>query len=61
MKPRLTLLIGVVFLVVASIFYGAPTLLGGHVDVGGTVMLVGLAAAMSLMAYVLAVGTASES
>jgi hypothetical protein len=58
--PRNAALIGVVFLILAIIFWAVPTYGGWHVDYGGATMLVFLGVAMSLMAYVLVAGSNKE-
>ena len=61
MKPRLAFLIGVTFVGVAIVFYLAPANLSGHIDFAGLTMIVALAAAMSMMFYVLMAGTPRDS
>ena len=54
MKPRRAALVGIVFLVIAAIYFVFPTLVQPeHVDYAGITMLIALGAAMSIMAYVL--------
>ena len=53
MNPRLAVLIGVTFVIVATAYYLAPTVFGGHVDFAGLTMLIVLSAAMTIMFYVL--------
>lgn len=59
-RPRNAILVGLVFVVIAVIYYAAPALFGGHLDWSGVVMLGALGIAMSLMAYVLIAGSPSE-
>jgi hypothetical protein len=56
MTPKRAALIGLVFPVIALIYWALPTLLGGTVDWAGITMLIALGAAMALMAYVLVTG-----
>ena len=58
--PRNALFIGLMFVVIAAIYYFAPVVLGGYVDWSGTVMLLALGIAMSLMAYVLIAGSPND-
>jgi hypothetical protein len=58
--PRNAIFVGVLFVVIAVIYYGAPYVLGGHLDWSGTVMLGALGIAMSLMAYVLIAGSPND-
>jgi hypothetical protein len=60
-KPRLAFLIGVTFFALGIIFYLAPANLSGHVDFAGLTMILALAAAMSMMFYVLMAGTPRDS
>jgi hypothetical protein len=56
MTPKRAALIGLVFPVIAVIYWVLPTMFGGTVDWAGVTMLIALGAAMSLMAYVLVTG-----
>jgi hypothetical protein len=56
MNPKRAALAGVVFLLIASVYFVMPTVLGGIVDFAGLTLLLALGAAMSLMAYVLFAG-----
>jgi hypothetical protein len=62
--PRNAALIGIVFVVIAVIFWIVPTLEGltvpYNVVAAGATMLVFLGIAMALMAYVLVAGTRGE-
>ena len=58
--PRNAIFVGVLFLVIAIVYYVAPAVLGGHLDWSGVVMLGALGIAMSLMAYVLIAGSPNE-
>lgn len=56
MHPRRAAAIGIIFIVIAVIYYVAPTLANFHVDFAGVTMLLALGVAMSIMAYVLIAG-----
>jgi hypothetical protein len=56
LNPRRAAAIGIIFPVIAVIYFAAPTLMNGHVDFAGVTMLIALGAAMSIMAYVLMAG-----
>jgi hypothetical protein len=58
--PRNAALLGIVFLVIAIVFWAVPTYGGWHVDYAGVTMLVFLGVAMALMAYVLVAGSSRE-
>ena len=58
MNRRSAILVGLVFVVIAIIYWSVPTLTGGIVDFAGTTMLLALGVAMSLMVWVLFVGAA---
>jgi hypothetical protein len=62
--PRNAALLGILFIVIAIIYFVVPTALGldiAMLDIAaGTTMLLGLGIAMAIMAYVLAVGTRGE-
>jgi hypothetical protein len=60
MNPKRAALVGLVFLVIAVLYVVAPSVLGGTVDWAGFTMLIALAVAMSLMAYVLFAGLAKS-
>ena len=60
MNPKRAALVGIVFIVIAVLYYVAPTVLGGTVDWAGFTMLIALGIAMSLMAYVLFAGLAKS-
>ena len=55
--PRNAALVGVVFIVLAFLFWFVPTYGGWHVDYAGTTMLFALGVAMALMASVLVAGS----
>jgi heme/copper-type cytochrome/quinol oxidase subunit 1 len=62
--PRNAALVGIVFLVIAVIYWIVPTIAGLTVPydlvAAGTTMLLFLGVAMALMAYVLVAGTRGE-
>jgi hypothetical protein len=58
--PRNAAFVGVIFIVIAAIYWAVPYFLGGHVDYAGTTMLLVLGIAMSLMAYVLVAGSSND-
>ena len=58
--PRNAALVGIIFVVIAAIFWAVPTFGGWHVDYAGVTMLIFLGAAMALMAYVLVAGSSRE-
>ncbi len=57
LHPRNALAVGIVFEVIAVIYWAVPYLTGAHVDYTGITLLVALGAAMALMSYVLAAGS----
>jgi Co/Zn/Cd efflux system component len=57
MTARRAALVGLVFVVIAIIYFAFPTLIDpSHVDFAGITMLAALGLAMALMAYVLFAG-----
>jgi hypothetical protein len=58
MNRRGAILTGLVFVVIAIVYWAVPYLTGGIVDYAGTTMLLALGLAMSLMVWVLFVGAA---
>ena len=58
MSRRHAVLIGVLFVVIAIVYWTVPYLTGGIVDFAGTTMLVALGIAMTLMVWVLFTGAA---
>jgi heme/copper-type cytochrome/quinol oxidase subunit 1 len=62
--PRNAALVGIVFLVIAVVYWIIPTLAGLTIPynlvAAGTTMLLFLGVAMALMAYVLVAGTRGE-
>jgi hypothetical protein len=55
--PRNAIAVGMLFVILAVIYYVAPALTGGQVDPAGITMLGALGIAMSLLAYVLIAGS----
>ena len=58
MNRRSSILVGLVFVMIAIGYWALPTLTGGIVDYAGITMLLALGVAMSLMVWVLFVGAA---
>ena len=58
MSRRHAVLIGLVFVVIAIIYWSVPTITGGIVDFAGITMLLALGIAMTLMVWVLFTGAA---
>lgn len=58
--PRNAALVGIVFVVIAGIYWFVPSFGNGHVDFAGLTMLTALGIAMGLMAYVLVAGSPRE-
>ena len=58
--PRNAALLGLIFLVIAVLFWVIPAVGGWHVDYAGITMLFGLGVAVAIMAYVLAVGSPND-
>jgi hypothetical protein len=51
------MVVGLVFVAVAVVFYVWPTLVGGYFEPAGATLLVLLGVAMAIMAYVLVAGS----
>jgi len=58
--PSYAIAIGVLFFVIAVIYYAVPALTNGPLDWADTVMLGALGIAMGLMAYVLIAGSPND-
>jgi hypothetical protein len=58
MSRRHAVLVGLVFIVIAAIYWTVPYLTGGIIDLAGITMLLALGVAMTLMVWVLFSGTA---
>ena len=52
--PRNAALVGIIFVVIAVIFWAVPYFGGWHIDYAGVTMLAVLGIAMAVMAYVAA-------
>jgi len=59
-RPSYAIAVGLLFVLIAVIYYGAPLVFGGHLDWSGTVLLGALGIAMALMAYVLTAGAPND-
>jgi hypothetical protein len=58
--PRNAALVGIVFVVIAAIYWAVPYFGGWHLDYAGVTMLAVLGIAMALMAYVLIAGSPND-
>ena len=58
--PRNAAIVGIIFVVIAAIYWAVPYFGGWHLDYAGVTMLIVLGIAMALMAYVLVAGSSSE-
>lgn len=58
--PRNAALVGIIFVVIALIFWAVPYFGGWHIDYAGVTMLAVLGIAMAVMAYVLVAGSPSD-
>lgn len=59
-NPRNAALVGIIFIVIAVVYWAVPYFGGWHLDYAGLTMLFALGIAMALMAYVLVAGSPSE-
>ena len=57
MNPKLSVLIGISFVVDVAVYYAFPVIFGGHIDFAGITMLLFLSVAMTLLFYVLLAGS----
>ena len=55
--PRNAAAVGIIFVVIALVYWVTPALGNGHVDYAGITMLFALGIAMALMAYILVAGS----
>jgi hypothetical protein len=55
--PRNSIFVGLIFVVIAVVYWAVPTIGGWHVDYAGVTMLLALGVSMSIMAYVLIAGS----
>ena len=60
-RPRYAALVGIIFVVIAVVYWAVPYFGRWHLDYAGTTMLLVLGIAMALMAYVLVAGAARGS
>ncbi len=58
--PRNAALVGVIFVVIAAVYWAVPYFGGWHLDYAGVTMLGVLGIAMALMAYVLIAGSPND-
>ena len=58
--PRNAALVGIVFVVIAAIYWAVPYFGGWHLDYAGVTMLLVLGVGMSIMFYVLIAGSPNE-
>jgi hypothetical protein len=58
--PRNAIFVGLVFVIVATLYFGLATLGNYHIDYAGTTMLAVLGIGTALMAYVLIAGSPNE-
>ncbi len=58
--PRNAALVGILFVLIALIFWAVPYFGGWHIDYAGVTMLAVLGIAMAVMAYVLVAGSPSD-
>lgn len=55
--PRNSIAVGLIFVVIAVLYWAIPAIGGWHVDYAGVTMLIALGVAMGIMAYVLIAGS----
>jgi hypothetical protein len=58
--PRNAAIVGIIFVVIAAVYWAVPYFGGWHLDYAGVTMLAVLGIAMALMAYVLTAGSPSD-
>jgi hypothetical protein len=58
--PRNAALVGIIFVVIAAIYWAVPSFGNWHLDYAGVTMLGVLGIAMALMAYVLVAGSPND-
>lgn len=58
--PRNAAIVGIMFVVIAFVFWAVPYFGGWHIDYAGVTMLAVLGIAMGVMAYVLIAGSPSD-
>ncbi len=58
--PRNAAIVGIIFVVIAAVYWAVPYFGGWHLDYAGVTMLAVLGIAMALMAYVLIAGSPND-
>jgi hypothetical protein len=58
--PRNAALVGIIFIVIAAVYWAVPYFGNWHLDYAGVTMLGVLGIAMALMAYVLVAGSPND-
>lgn len=58
--PRNAALVGIIFVVIALVYWAVPYFGGWHLDYAGVTMLGVLGIAMALMAYILVAGSPND-
>jgi hypothetical protein len=58
--PRNAAIVGIIFVVIAAIYWAVPYFGGWHLDYAGVTMLAVLGIAMALMAYFLVAGSPND-
>lgn len=58
--PRNAAIVGIVFVLIALVYWAVPYFGNWHLDYAGTTMLAVLGIAMAIMAYVLVAGSAND-
>jgi hypothetical protein len=58
--PRNAAIVGIIFVIIAVVYWAVPYFGGWHLDYAGTTMLAALGIAMAIMAYVLVAGSAND-
>ena len=58
--PRNAAIVGIVFVLIAVVYWAVPYFGNWHLDYAGTTMLAVLGIAMAIMAYVLVAGSAND-
>ncbi len=58
--PRNAAIVGIIFVIIAGVYWAVPYFGGWHLDYAGVTMLAVLGIAMAVMAYVLIAGSPSD-
>jgi hypothetical protein len=58
--PRNAIIVGLVFVAIAFVYWALPYVFDIHIDYAGVTMLAVLGVAMSIMAYVLIAGSPND-